>query len=191
MIPNKKVEYYEFSPWVNSRRFKDADELRSFISREDERFLRGTIYPHFINRFVYKNFNSSIPLPLVLKEETKKPKFIVDNDLFTMLFYKAKDRHHGSGWVISFHIKEHWFCDERIKNFRKWLKKNHGNILMRNMSFKGMPSGFYYQKLYQGSVKKDALEKDFCIELFSEEHSDAILNSFCKFMELFGMDTDM
>ena len=185
----KKVEYFEYSPWVTSRKFQDAEEMRRYISREDERFLRGSIYPHFINQFVYQKFNSSIPLPLVLKEEnTKKPKFVVDNDLFTMLFYRAKNRRHGNGWVISFHIKEHWFCDERIKNFRKWLKKNHGNILMRDMNFKGMPSGFCFQKLHAGTVKKDEPEKDFCIEIFSEEQCNSILDSFCKFMKLFGME---
>ena len=187
MSSKKRIEYYEYLPWVNSRKFQDVNEHRSFISREDEHFIRDTIYPFFINRFVYQRFESSIPLPLILKESEniKKPKFIVDNDLFTLLFYRAKSRNHGKGWVISFHIKEHWFCDPRIQDFRKWMKKNHNNIFSREMTFKGMPSGFWYSKLDRGTVNKGEKEKDFCLELFSDELGDSLLYKFCDLMQLF------
>ena len=198
MSRGKKIEYYEYYDWVNSRKFRDPDEYRKYLSREDEHFVRNRIYSLFINRFVFSRFKSSIPLPLVFKEEhAKRPKFVVDNDLFTMLFYKSKRDPYGEGWVISFHIKDHGFCDERIAQFREWLKQNHSDVLQRKMLFKGMPSGFSHPKLSSERIEKEPYkrgpvidilfgrEKDFCIELFSNESSNSMLYAFCKYMKLY------
>ena len=63
------------------------------------------------------------------------------------------------------------------------------------MYFKGMPPGFFHSQLDVMPLEenKDALkfnpfsgrEKDFCLELFSNESSDTMLYNFCKSMKLF------
>ena len=193
---NIPIEYYEYYDWVNSREFESPKEHRKYISREDEGFVRTSIYPLFINQWVYSRFKSIIPLPLVLKEEhAKRPKFVVNNDLFTLLFYRSKNSF-GKGWVVSFHIKEHGFCDERIEQFREWMKRNYGDILLREMYFKGMPQGFYHPQLKLAPLEENpennnvvfpAKEQDFCIEFF-DDASDTMLFNFCKSMKLFIQD---
>ena len=70
------------------------------------------------------------------------------------------------------------------------------------MSFKGMPPGFYHPKLslepIKESLKKNsryvevipAKEKDFCIELFSDDASDSMFYNLCKSMKLYISDFD-
>ena len=180
----KPIEFLEYSEWVTSKKFHDSTEHRKFITRETERFLQNHVYSAFYNPHL-ATFKRSIPFPLVVKDDSRYPKFIVDNDLFTTVFYTAQSRNHGRGWVVSFHIKEHHFCDSRIRDFRKWLKKKYPNILTREMKFEYMPKKFCYPKLQRGSVKKNSYEQDFCIELFSDEKCDELLLKFFECMKLY------
>ena len=160
--PLNIMEYYD---WVKSQRFRNTDEHHQYVPYQEQDFLQNVIYPMFYNSST--QFETSIPFPMVLKNNsTKKPIYVIDNDFFTIVFFSYDNNDDETCWKLSMHIKNHDFCDERIQSFRKWFAKyccfdirfyDYGSI-------GGFPKEFTYHRL----ILIDDDVRDFGIEFWNK-----------------------
>ena len=111
--PQNIIEYYD---WVNSQKFKNSKEHHRYVPYQEESLLQNIIYPMFYHQDA--TFKTPLPFPLVLKESTsKKPKYVINNSYFTIVFFSHDTDDKKIGWKISICIKDHDFCDKRVNDF--------------------------------------------------------------------------
>lgn len=154
----------EFQGWLTASKFKNPEQMHKTLSRKDEKFLRYVIYPMFYRPGYGEKYNSLFSFPLVNKTySTRKcPIFVIDNEYFTIVFLLHVDSFEGEDcWEVSLHIKDHNWCDERIKEFKKWYLY-HYRIVFCEMN--EMPNRFIFPELDIFSEKTE----DFCIEFWNE-----------------------
>ena len=165
----KKKGYYpvstmDFQGWLTASGFKNPEQMHQILSREDERFLRYTIYPMFYRPSYQDKYKSEFSFPLVNKTYSKRkcPIFVIDTDYFTIVFLLHVDRFEGEDcWEVSFHIKDYNWCNDPIKEFKKWSLDHH-RIVFCEMN--EMPNRFIFPELDIFSEKTE----DFCIEFWNE-----------------------
>ena len=163
----KKKGYYPvstwiFQEWITASGFKNSSEMHEHVSSEEEEFLRYTVYPMFYKCSFDDKYNSVFCFPLVSKTYGKKdPKYVIDNEYFTIVFFHFIDYFEGEDcWEVSFHVKNHKYCDEKIKEFKYWYAIHYDNLYA---DLKGMPKRFVFPRLdlYDSEVN------DFCIEFWN------------------------
>ena len=166
MLEQKKgnqMAILEYGEWLSVTPhfpFGDFNELRKVFSKQEEDFLRMVIYPMFYREYDYKARNRP-PFPLILKDYSEdRPRFVVDLSYFTAVFFSYYDPKSDEWcWEVSFHIKDHNYCDERVKEFKSWYNRRYS---MTFAEMNEMPEEFLYPKL---NVFEEEV-KDFCIEFW-------------------------
>lgn len=150
------MEYYE---WVAQQKFENSKEHHQYVSYQEQDFLQKVIYPMFYH---YNTpFKTTIPFPLVLREHSsRKPKYIIDTNFFTIVFFSYDNWDDEMCWEVSVHIKDHDFCDKRINEFKSWYSKYYERLFAE---MKTMPEEFLYPKLNLYNMKVE----DFCIEFWN------------------------
>ena len=164
-----KKSYYpvstmDFQGWITASGFKSPEEMHETLSRADERFLRYTIYPMFYRPSSEDKFNSEFSFPLTNKTYSTRscPKFVIDNDHFTCVFLLHVDWFEGEEcWEVSFHIKDHEWCDAPIQEFKDWYLDHYGRMFCE---MNEMPKRFHFPELNLFSHKAE----DFCIEFWND-----------------------
>lgn len=173
--PKKKVDpkVTEYLGWVTEQKFESAEELYKSASREELDFLQMIVYPMFYSKYFGEQFRSSYPFPLILKDySTKaKPIYVINNNFYTIIFFSKETLDGKECWKVSFHVKDHFFCDERIREFKIWYKKYCGIIYTETV---GMPSEFDYPAL---NLCTEEVE-DFCIEFWNRERNYILFKFF-------------
>ena len=152
------MEYYD---WVATQKFEGPQEHRKYVSKEEQDFLQYVVYPMFYKDHEQEQLKTSIPFPLMLKDyNSKHPKYVIDNNYFTIIFFLYDNYDDEKCWEVSVHIKDHSYCDERIKEFKLWYAEHYGKLYAEMAE---MPECFLYPKinLYDDEVK------DFCIEFWN------------------------
>ena len=133
------------------------------------------VYPMFYNDYDRKQFKTYIPFPLVLKDySSKHPKYVIDNSYFTIVYFSYDNYDDEMCWEVSVHIKDHSYCDKRVKEFKSWYAR-HYNRLFAEME--NMPKCFLYPELNL----YDAEAKDFCIEFWNEGRDFMLFKLFDLF----------
>lgn len=153
------MEYYD---WVAAQKFTGPKEHHKYVSKEEQDFLQHVIYPMFYKECEERQFKTTIPFPLVLKDySSRHPKYVIDNQYFTIIFFSYDNGDDEICWEVSVHIKNHSFCDERIKEFKSWYAKYYGRLFTEMAE---MPECFLHPelKLYDFEVQ------DFCIEFWNK-----------------------
>ena len=181
----KEIITMEYQNWVAEAKFKDSKEHQEYVSRADEDLLQFVIYPMFYRQYDLNGDNlyrTHSPFPLVLKKknDVKHPIFVIDNQYFTIVFAKFMDYYEDEEcWQVSFRIKDHNFCDKKIKEYKEWYCRHYDRIFTY---LTDMPKRFVYDRLdfYDGNPKR---QKNFCIE-FKNYGKDCML---FKFMDLFRL----
>jgi len=156
---NSPLNIMEYSAWVSAQKFKNPYEHHQYVSREEQDFLQDVIYPMFYED--RKKFKKSFPFPLVLENySSRKPKYVIDNNYFTIVFFSYDNHDDEMCWEVSVHIKDHSFCDQRIKVFKSWYAEHYGKPSIKMAE---MPESFLYPELkpYDDEVQ------DFCIEFWN------------------------
>lgn len=159
-LPNI-LEYYD---WVAAQKFSGPSEHHQYVPKEEQDFLQRVIYPMFYDISIQNQFKTHVPFPLVLKENTrsKDPKYVIDNSHFTIIFfsdyqmYWYEDDADDLYWEVSVHIKDHRFCDKRIKEFKSWYTKSyHGRFVPNRERFVSFGEDAMYPKLnlYEDKVQ--------------------------------------
>lgn len=169
------MEYYN---WVAAQNFAGPQEHHKYVSKEEQDFLQYVVYPMFYKDREQKQFKTSIPFPLVLKDySSRHPKYVIDNNYFTIIFFSYDNYDDEMCWEVSVHIKDHSFCDERIKEFKSWYAKHYDRLFAEMAE---MPECFLYPKLkpYDDEVQ------DFCIEFWNNGR-DFILFKLLDLLRLF------
>lgn len=160
--PLNIMEYYD---WVAAQKFEGPKEHHQYVSKEEQDFLQYVVYPMFYQDRERKQFKTSIPFPLVLKDySSRHPKYVIDNSYFTIIFFAYDNYDDEMCWEVSVHIKDHNFCDERLLSFAKWFRRYHiSDSRLYYIHMDGMPKEFLYPKLelYGNEVQ------DFCIEFWN------------------------
>lgn len=172
--PLNIMEYYD---WAVSQKFKDSEEHHKYVSHQEQDFLQNVVYPMFYKNCKVKQFKTYIPFPLVLKDySTRYPKYVIDNDYFTIIFFTYDNYDSEMCWEVSVHIKDHNFCDERIKEFKSWYAKHYDRLFAE---MEEMPKRFMHPelKLYDDEVQ------DFCIEFWNDGRDFMLF----KLMDLFRL----
>ena len=156
-IPLSIIEYYD---WVASQKFQNPEEHHKIVPRQEQDFLQDVVYPMF-----YKNndqFRTRFPFPLVLKDySAQTPKYVIDNNFFTIIFFSYDNWDDEKCWEVSVHIKDHDFCDEKVNEFKNWYLKHYDRLFAEMES---MPKEFLYPKLSLCNEQVD----DFCIEFWNK-----------------------
>lgn len=161
-MPQKKNEsplsIMEYFDWVGAQKFKCPEEHHQYVSKQEQDFLQHVVYPMFYRK---ENFKTSIPFPLILKNFSK-PKYVIDNEYFTIIFFSRRNYDYERFWEVSVHVKDHDFCDKPITEFKSWYRKHYYRLFAEMVD---MPEMFNYPQLnlYDNSVK------DFCIEFWNDE----------------------
>lgn len=164
--PISIINYYD---WAASQHFKDYEEELRYVSFEEKDFLQHVIYPMFYRHSIYDHY--PLYYPYVVKTySTKKPKYVIDNEYFTCVFFSYTTKDEESCWEVSFHIKDHNFCDIPIRDFKEWYKRNYYEPFLGSDGLKGMPKRFSFPDIDVYSQKVD----DFCVE-FSGSARDFML----------------
>ena len=152
----------EYSIWVAKQKFEDPKEHHKHVPIEEQEFLQTVIYPMFYFDPCRRKYKSIVPFPLVLTDySTRYPIYVIDNQYYTIVFFSL-NTNYNSSWQISFHIKDHWFCDKRIKEFRKWYARYYCDSYRNVLKSEEMPKRFKYPAL--DIANEVEVEKDFCIE---------------------------
>ena len=160
---NRPISIMEYYDWVASQQFKDSKEHHQYVSQQEQDFLQYLIYPMFYRDNKEWQFGSPLPFPLVLKTySTKKPKYVIDNEYFTCVFFSYENAEAEVCWEVSLHIKDHDFCDISIKDFKEWYKDHYWDFFPVFNDLKGMPKRFLYPDLDVNSKTVD----DFCVEFW-------------------------
>lgn len=153
------MEYYD---WVSAQEFEGSKEHHKYVSREDQDFLEYVVYPMFYKDHIPNQFKTSSPFPLVLKDySSRHPKYVIDSNYFTIIFFLYDNDDDEMCWEVSVHIKDHDFCDKPVKEFKAWYNKHYDGILFAEMA--EMPDCFLYPKL---NLYDDEVQ-DFCIEFWN------------------------
>ena len=170
---NIQLNIMEYFDWVAGQKFKDSQELHQYVSKEEQDFLQYVVYPMF-----YRNqFKTSESFPLVLKDySTKHPKYVIDNHYFTIIFFTYNNYDDEMCWEVSFCIKDHNFCDERIKEFKFWYANYYGRVFSE---MEAMPKRFLHPEL----ELYDERVQDFCIEFWNNGRNFM----FFKLLDLFRL----
>lgn len=72
------MEYYD---WVTVQNFEGPQEYHKYVSKEEQDFLQYVVYPMFYKNRTQKQFKTSIPFPLVLKDySSRHPKYVIDSN---------------------------------------------------------------------------------------------------------------
>ena len=142
---SSQIDVLEYRDWVKSQQFADSQEHRQYISRETENFLECIIYPMFYDP--REEFHTPYPFPLVLKG-SRRPKFVIENDYFSIVLFFYKDDHGATRWEVSFHVKSNDYCDSKIADFAKWYRIHHTRSLADlATSMPDMPKKYRYESL--------------------------------------------
>ena len=154
------MEYYD---WVAAQKFKNPEEHHQYVSSQEQDFLQNTIYPMFYSRIT--QFKTPFPFPMVLKDHsTRKPKYVIDNVFFTIVFFSYDNLDGEMCWEVSVHIKDHSFCDAKLLSFERWYRRYYlGDPRLYSIEMKGMPEEYLYPKL--NFCSEDV--EDFCIEFWN------------------------
>ena len=176
--PLQIVEYYE---WSLAQKFENPEEHAKYVPAEERNFLMDVIFPMFYDLRTIKT-RTGLPVPYVLSDfSSKRPIYIVDNDYFTLIFFKYETYSGKFCWEVSFHAKDHYFCDSRISNFKKWFYRYYWKYYRdMGMMLKEMPRIFKYPKLDFGS----SVVKHFCIEFWNTERN-VLLFELCNYLRFF------
>lgn len=167
----------EYNDWVTAQNFEGPSEHHKYVSEQEQDFLQYVVYPMFYKGRELKRFKTSIPFPLVLKDySSRHPKYVIDNNYFTIIFFSYDNYDDEMCWEVSVHIKDHGFCDERVKEFKSWYDKHYERVFAEMAE---MPECFLYPKL---KLHDDEVQ-DFCIEFWNYE-KDFI---FFKLLDLFRL----
>ncbi len=130
MVAQKKkpsISIMEYCEWIENQKFRDPIEHHKYVSVDDQEFLQYVIYPMF---YQSRTKRVSLTYPFVLKEkkDEKYPKYVINNDFFTIIFYNSGEK----CWKVSFHIKNHFFCDKRINDFKAWYREHYSKAKRDN-----------------------------------------------------------
>ena len=156
--PLNIMEYYD---WVAAQKFEGPQEHHQYVSKEEQDFLQYVVYPMFYQDCERKQFKTSIPFPLVLKDySSRHPKYVIDNSYFTIIFFAYDNYDDEMCWEVSVHIKDHSFCDERIKEFKSWYAKHYDRLFAEMAD---MPKHVLHPDL---KLDDDEVQ-DFCIEFWN------------------------
>ena len=179
--PLQIVEYYE---WFLAQKFENPEVHAKYVPVEERNFLMDVIFPMFYDLYNLDSFKykTCTPVPYVLKDfSSKKPKYVINNDKFTLIFFKYETYSGKFCWEVSFHVKDHSYCDNRITSFKRWYFRYYwlyyGNM---GMELAEMPRFFKYPRLKFGSTKVE----DFCIEFWNSDR-DVLLFELCNHLRFF------
>lgn len=86
--------------------------------KEIYQFLKNHIYPKF-----YKE-SESISY-IVGEYDEKMPVYGVKNEKLEMIFLADTEVADDVAWEVALKIKDHEFCDVRIREFRKWYREKY------------------------------------------------------------------
>ena len=156
--PLNIMEYYD---WVAAQKFAGPEEHHKYVSKEEQDFLQYVVYPMFYKGRIPNGFKTSSPFPLVLKDySSRHPKYVIDNNWFTIIFFSYNNYDDEMCWEVSVHIKDHSVCDEWVKEFKSWYAEHYERLFAEMAE---MPECFLYPKL---KLYDDEVE-DFCIEFWN------------------------
>ncbi|MBQ9313828.1 MAG: hypothetical protein IJ220_02335 [Clostridia bacterium] len=177
MKQSRLYRTFTYSEWVRLQKFQDSSEHHKIVSKEEQDFLQNIIYPMFYDT---KKVSSYKSFPLILKEHKPSlpPKYVINTDSFAIVFSSYQNCDGDKFWILSFHVKEWWYCKKRIEEFKNWLKRHY---LDRGEEVSGNLIGIPDEYLYPLLKVNDNEERDFCIE-FGGIMKDYML---FKFMDLF------
>lgn len=171
--PLQIVEYREWFHKYWKPFAEVTEEFQAYGTSGEREFLRDVIFPMFYDEEEIEKRTANA-FPYVLDNFSGKgPKYIIDNDRFTMIFFKYIRLSGKWCWEVSFHVKDHEFCDRRIVDFKNWFFKHYFSI-MPDMQLDQMPRFFKYPRL--GGVRTES--KDFCVE-FWNSYGDPLLFKLC------------
>lgn len=171
----RPLNIMEYFNWTMAQNFTGPQEHHKYVSQEEQDFLQYVVYPMF-----YRNreqFRSLFPFPLVLEDYSSRyPKYVIDNKYFTIIFFSHNNYDEEVCWEVSVHIKDHNFCDERVKEFKSWYAKYYTRLFAEMAE---MPKCFRYPKLnlYENKVQ------DFCIEFWNNGRNFMLF----KLLDLFRL----
>ena len=174
------VSTTDFQGWITASGFNNPDEMHEVLSRDQERFLRYTIYPMFYRPSRDNKYKSEFSFPLVNKTYSTRnsPKYVIDNEYFTIVFFYYVDFFEGEDcWEVSFHIKDHDYCDIPIQDFKEWYMRHYDRLFC---DMNDMPERFEFPRL--DLYSRDA--EDFCIE-FWNDGKDCMLFKLFDLFRLF------
>ena len=176
----KQLNIIEFPDWLTTQTFNSPDAYYRFTSTQKRKFLKNLIYPMFYKGEDLQQFKSGNPFPLVLKDySASNPTYVIDTTYFTIVFFLHDNYDDEMCWEVSFHIKDHEFCDERLHTFSDWFYTHYiPDRRLYSIDMEEMPKDFLYPKL---SNYYSTHYKDFCIEFWNEGR-DAML---FKFLDMF------
>lgn len=172
---NSPLNIIEYKDWIVTQKFKDSEELHQYVSCQEQDFLQNVIYPMFYKH--NSQFKTSIPFPLILKDySSKKPKYVIDDIYFTIIFFSYDNLDDEMCWEVSVHIKDHNFCNKRIKAFKNWYLTYYRPF----SELKDMPEEFVYPalRIYDKKVQ------DFSIEFWNSRR-DFILFKLMDVLRIF------
>lgn len=157
-VSNRPISTMEYFDWVAAQKFKNSQEHHLYVSEEEQNFLQYVIYPMFYHD---STFETPIPFPIVSKTySTRYPKYVINNEHFTVFFFSYDNYDDEKCWEVSVHIKDHEFCDIPIREFKSWYSDHYSTVYCE---MEGMPKRFLYPKL--NPYSKDV--EDFCIEFWN------------------------
>ncbi len=158
--------------------------MHKTLSRPDEIFLRYVVYPMFYGSGRDEKYKSEFDFPLTNKTYSTRncPKFVIDNDYFTIVFLQHVDWFEGEEcWEVSFHIRDHEWCDSPIQEFKHWYLDHYtGRSYDVYCEMNEMPKRFIFPRLNLFSRTAE----DFCIE-FWNEGKDFMLFKLFDLLRLF------
>ena len=154
----------EYRDWVVAQKFKNFEEHHMYVSYQEQDFLQNIIYPMFYEDTT--QFKTTIPFPLVLKDHsTRKPKYVVENNFYTIVFFSYDNGDDEMCWEVSVHIKDHDFCNEKLLSFTRWFRRYYIDVpVLYYIEMAEMPKEFLYPNVNFHGEKAE----DFCIEFWNK-----------------------
>ena len=133
-MSNKESAIMRFCDWHEAQCFGESD---SFHEVADEvEFLQNVIYPMYYKGieandipYIIGNHNHWRDTTIISKYES--PIYLIENENLKVIFLVNSNHiSHTLIWEVSFLIKKHSFCDEKIIHFRNWYREYY----QKNMS---------------------------------------------------------
>ncbi len=171
MAKNNSLKVLEYAEWYESKGFLNSNERRIYMKDTDMNILRSIIYPIAYDVKKVK-FKTDVPFPLILPTLDKYPIYVIEKASFTLIFLSYENYKGESCWEVSMHIKDHKYCDSRIKEFNKNYYSGL-SYYKKPIKMIGMPSRFTYPKL---DISEESSIQDFSIEFWGEENAILLLN---------------
>lgn len=151
---------------TSRKRAQNPPNLNGFHSvATEEDFLKEVIFPMFYNSAGMENPDFYIyNFSCIMGTKHCSPIYSIDNRYMKIVFLTSCEHFGTPVWEVSVHIKNHSYCDRRLKKFRRWFFKYYHEIsdVEDYPVYDDMPLKFQYPGLKRNSEEVNDFTMYLC-----------------------------